>query len=172
MILETIDVPVQKSRLSPPFFTLPKGSVKPKHKNPCASKKSRKSQGPKSSPRTIEAPKRPAVIHTLFSLTPKRARGVGENKKAVVPSRGINDPTQKNNVDVSDNKRHLKRDIFAIPVFFDLFGPSIIPLRVKKHTYEKQRGSAFWPLPRRKSAPNREKVNPENKGAMPYISPS
>jgi hypothetical protein len=32
--LDTIDVAVQKSRPSLPLFTLPKGSVKPKHKNP------------------------------------------------------------------------------------------------------------------------------------------
>jgi hypothetical protein len=67
----------------------------------------------------------------LFSRTPKRARGVGENKKAVIPNGGIKDPTQKSNVDVNDNKRHLKRDAFGITVFLNLFGPSIVPPHVK-----------------------------------------
>ena len=67
--------------------------------------------------------KSPAVIQALFSLAPKMARGVGENRCAVIPSKEVKEPAQKSTTDVNDNKRHLKIDIFER----NLSGPSMIP---------------------------------------------
>jgi hypothetical protein len=67
--------------------------------------------------KNIAAPRSPAVIHILFSRTPRRARGVGENKKAAIPNRGIKALAQKSNVDVDDNTRHRTSDAIEITVF-------------------------------------------------------
>jgi hypothetical protein len=65
----------------------------------------------------IAAPRSPAVIHILFSRTPRRARGVGENKNAAIPKGGMKEPAQKSTVDVDDNKRHRTREVVEITVF-------------------------------------------------------
>ncbi|MDR1873713.1 MAG: hypothetical protein LBQ90_01685 [Synergistaceae bacterium] len=53
----------------------------------------------------------PAVIHPLLSLIPKRANGVGENKKPTVPNGRAKNPEQNNTTDRSDNVRHLMKEI-------------------------------------------------------------
>jgi hypothetical protein len=80
--------------------------------------------------KNIAAPKSPAVIQILFSRAPRRARGVGENKKAATPKVGIKEAAQKSAVDADDNKRHRTRDVVEITVLRDLFGPSIVPPHV------------------------------------------
>ncbi|MDR2180366.1 MAG: hypothetical protein LBP21_08650 [Synergistaceae bacterium] len=58
---------------------------------------------------------------------------MGENKKAVIPSGGMKDPTQKSNMDVNDKKKHLTRDVFGIDVFLNMLAlHSSVSARVKK----------------------------------------
>jgi hypothetical protein len=44
-----------------------------------------------------------------------------------MPNGGTKEPTQKSNVDIDDNTRHLKIDVFEINVFLNPPGPVIVP---------------------------------------------